>query len=67
MVYYSIRNRRLLIELHFGTIAKLYFEVVLIIKKIIWLLTGNRYYGILKNAVKDYNKKYFGQAPEYIK
>ncbi len=67
MVYYSIRNRRLLIKLHFGVAAKLYFEMVLIIKRILWFFTGNKFYSILISAIKDYNKNYFGQAPEYIK
>jgi hypothetical protein len=67
MVYYSIRNRRLLIKLHFGIIAKIYFEVVLVIKRVVWFLTGNKFYSILINAVKDYNKNYFGLAPENIK
>ncbi len=67
MVYYSIRNRRLLIELHFGIIAKIYFEIVLIIKRTFWFLTGNKYYHILTTAIDNYNTKYFGQAPENIK
>ena len=67
MVYYSIRNRRLLINLHFGIVAKIYFEVVLIIKRSFWFLTGNKYYSILVTAIDNYNNKYFGQAPENIK
>lgn len=67
MVYYSIRNRRLLIKLHFGIIAKVYFELVLIAKRFFWFFTGNRFYKILVQAVKDYNRNYFGQAPESIK
>jgi hypothetical protein len=67
MVYYSIRNRRLLIELHFGIIAKIYFEIVLTIKRSLWFLTGNKYYSILVTAINNYNAKYFGQAPENIK
>ncbi len=67
MVYYSIRNRRLLINLHFGILTKLYFELVLIIKRILWFITNKNYYNLLIYAVRDYNKKYFGQAPEYIK
>ena len=67
MVYYSIRNRRLLIELHFSIIAKIYFEIVLIIKRSLWFLTDNKYYSILVTAINNYNAKYFGQAPENIK
>ncbi len=67
MVYYSIRNRRLVINLHFGFIAKFYFEIVLIIKKNLWFFTNKKYYRILIQASEDYNKNYFGQAPEFIK
>ena len=67
MVYYSIRNRRLVINLHFGIIAKLYFEMVLIIKKNLWFFTNKKYYRILIQASKDYDKNYFGQAPDFIK
>ncbi len=67
MVYYSLRNRRLLIKLHFGIIAKVYIELVLIVKRIFWLFRGNKFHGILMQAVQDYNKNYFGQAPENIK
>jgi len=67
LVYYSMRNRKLLINLHFGLLAKIYFEIVLIIKKILWFFTNKKYYNLLLYAVRDYNKNYFGQAPEYIK
>ena len=67
LVYYSMRNRKLLINLHFGLIAKIYFEIVLIVKKILWFFTNKKYYSLLTYAVRDYNKKYFGQAPEYIR
>ena len=67
LVYYSIRNRRLVINLHFGITTKLYFELVLIIKRIVWFITNKNFFHILNYAIKDYNKKYFGQAPNYIK
>lgn len=67
MVYYSIRNRRLVINSHFNIISKLYFELVLIIKKTLWFFTNRSYYKILLQAIMDYNKNYFGQAPEFIK
>lgn len=67
MVYYSIRNRRLLIDLHFSLFAKIYFEIVLIIKRTFWFLTHNKNYSILVTAIHNYNAKYFGQAPENIK
>ena len=64
--HYSIRNRRIVINLYFGIITKVYFELVLIFKRILWLFTNKKYYKILNQAVKDYNKKYFGQAPDNI-
>jgi|WetSurMetagenome_2_1015567.scaffolds.fasta_scaffold01540_8 GT2 family glycosyltransferase len=67
MVYYSMRNRKLLINLHFGLIAKIYFEAVIIIKRILWFFINRKFYRILQDAIKDYKKKYFGLAPEYIK
>lgn len=67
MIYYSIRNRRLLINLHFGILTKFYFELVLVIKRILWFITNKKYYNILVYAVRDYNRHYFGQAPDYIK
>lgn len=66
LIYYSIRNRRLLINLHFGLITKLYFEVVLIIKKMMWFVRNKKYFKILNQAIKDYNRNYLGQAPEFI-
>ncbi len=66
MIYYSMRNRKLLINRHFGLTTKLYFEIVLIIKRIIWFFTNKKYYNLLLFAVRDYKKQYYGQAPEYI-
>jgi len=66
LIYYSIRNRRIVINLYFGIITKVYFELVLIFKRFIWFFTNKKYYKILNQAVKDYNKKYFGQAPDNI-
>ena len=67
MIYYTIRNRRLLINLHFGLFTKLYFRIVLIIKGIYWFFTNRKYFKILRRADEDYNKNYFGQVPEFIK
>lgn len=64
MAYYSIRNRRLIINLHFGLVSKIYFEIVIIIKRIMWFFTNKKYYSLLMRALKDYKKGYFGQAPE---
>jgi GT2 family glycosyltransferase len=66
LVYYSIRNRRLLIKLHLKIIAKVYFELVLFIKKFVWFFSNKHYYKILVQAISDYNKKYFGPAPKNI-
>lgn len=67
MVYYSMRNRHLLIKKHFGLTTKFYFEIVLILKRIIWFFTNKKYYKLLRFAIRDYKQQYFGQAPEYIK
>jgi hypothetical protein len=67
LVYYSIRNRRLLINLHFGIISKIYFELVLILKRMLWFVTNKKYYNLLVYAIRDYKNRYFGQAPESIK
>jgi GT2 family glycosyltransferase len=67
LVYYSLRNRKMLINLHFGIVAKLYFEFVIIIKRILWFLTNKNNYHLLLYAISDYKKQYYGQAPEYIK
>lgn len=66
LIYYSIRNRRIVINLYFGIITKIYFDSVLIIKRILWFFTNKKYYKILNHAIEDYNNKYFGQAPDYI-
>ena len=67
LIYYSIRNRRLVINLHFGIITKFYFEIVLIIKRIMWFIKSRKYFHILNQAIKDYNRNYLGQAPDFIK
>lgn len=67
MVYYSMRNRKLLIKRHFGLTTKFYFEIILIVKRIFWFFTNKKYYNLLRFAIRDYNQQYFGQAPEYIK
>ena len=67
MIYYSIKNRKLLIEQHFGITAKTYFNMVLIYKRVKWFLSNKKYYDILIRAIGDYNKGYFGQAPEDIR
>lgn len=67
MVYYSLRNRKLVIYDHFGLLTKVYFEGVLVIKRVLWFFTNKKYHDILVQAVRDYKRNYFGQAPEYIK
>lgn len=66
LIYYSIRNRRLLINLHFGIVTKIYFEIVLIIKRIMWFVKNRKYFQILNQAMTDYNRNYLGQAPDFI-
>lgn len=66
LIYYSMRNRKILINLHFGSIAKFYFELVLLIKRILWFFVNKRNYKLLQYALRDYKNQYYGQAPEYI-
>lgn len=66
LIYYSIRNRRLVINLHFGIFTKMYFEMVLIIKRIMWFVKNRKYFYILNQAIKDYKNNYLGQAPDFI-
>jgi GT2 family glycosyltransferase len=67
LIYYTIRNRKIVINTHFGILTKIYFELVLIIKRIMWLAMDRKKYRILGYALKDYKNAYFGQAPDYIK
>lgn len=67
LIYYTIRNRKIVINDHFDLITKIYFELVLIVKRMIWLASNKKKYKILRYAIKDYQNKYFGQAPDYIK
>jgi len=41
--------------------------MVLIYKRVKWFLSNKKYYDILIRAIGDYNKGYFGQAPEDIR
>jgi hypothetical protein len=61
VVYYSLRNRLLLIKLTFPFIAKLYFSLVILIKGIYWYFRNKSRYSILSKAIKDYNNNYFGE------
>lgn len=64
MAYYSLRNRKLVISNNFGFMSKVYFEMVLITKRIMYYFTNKKYYEILLQAVRDYNRQYFGQSPD---
>ena len=66
LIYYSLRNRKILIDQHFGTVAKIYFWMVLLIKRILWFFANKKYYYLLLYAARDYKNQYYGQAPEYI-
>jgi GT2 family glycosyltransferase len=66
MIYYVIRNRRIVINQYFGILTKIYFEMVLVIKRLYWFITNKRNFHILKRALRDYRENYFGQAPDKI-
>jgi GT2 family glycosyltransferase len=66
MIYYSIKNRKLLIDKHFGITARIYFNMVLAYKRVKWFVSNKKYHDILVRAIRDYNKGYFGQAPDDI-
>lgn len=66
LVYYSIRNRKVVINLYFGSVTKTYFNLVIIIKRVLWFYTNRQYYNILNQAIRDYKRKYYGQVPDHI-
>jgi len=66
LVYYSIRNRKIVINLYFGIVTKIYFNMVIIIKRGLWFFINKQYYKILNQAIRDYKNKYYGQAPDSI-
>jgi GT2 family glycosyltransferase len=67
LIYYTIRNRKFIIDSYFGISTKFYFMTVMIIKRFYWFFTNKKYYKILKYALNDYKKSTFGKAPDYIK
>jgi GT2 family glycosyltransferase len=59
-LYYAVRNRKLLIDLVFPTIAKFYFQIVIFLKMIYWFITDRELFYAAKRGLKDYKKRYFG-------
>jgi GT2 family glycosyltransferase len=60
VLYYSVRNRKLLIELAFNKFAKYYYNIVIYLKIIIWFLIKKEFYYAAIKGLNDYSKKYFG-------
>lgn len=63
-LYYSIRNRKLLIKKQFSILASIYFSTVIFVKRIIWFLLGNKYLKVSTEALSDYKKGYFGERKQ---
>lgn len=61
MVYYSTRNRNLLINNCFDIRAKLFFYFIIRIKIVFWFLTRNQLYKVAIKAIKDYKSDKFGK------
>lgn len=59
LIYYSIRNRLLLIKLAFPPIAKLYFFTVIFLKGVYWYIFNRKRFSYLKQALIDYNNNYY--------
>jgi GT2 family glycosyltransferase len=63
MLYYSVRNRLLLISLILSgsmkLIAKIYFISVITLKMIIWKIINPRFYQAAKYGLEDYFRKNF--------
>ncbi|MDD8018327.1 MAG: glycosyltransferase family 2 protein [Bacteroidota bacterium] len=71
-LYYSVRNRLLLINTSFrgipGNIARLYFIVVIVLKLIVWRVIRPSFYRAAALGIKDYFKGKFGEGNfNYIK
>ena len=64
VIYYSIRNRLLLIKLAFPSIAKLYFYSVILSKGIYWRIINPKRFSLLKRALIDYKNKYYYEFVE---
>lgn len=61
VIYYSLRNRLLLIELTFSRTASIYVRIVLLLKRIYWFVFDKSRYKILIIAIRDYKNKYYGE------
>lgn len=60
-LYYSVRNRELLIDLSFPRIAKVYFFLVIRMKLLIWYFINKKAYKFAKSGLMDYQHERFGQ------
>ncbi len=60
-LYYSIRNRKLLIQKHFSIFASIYFSFVILVKQIIWYFSSKIFFKVSIEALSDYKKGYFGE------
>lgn len=60
-LYYSVRNRKLLIEKSFPSSALYYFNVVISMKLIYWYFTNKKAFRIARAALSDYKNGKFGQ------
>ncbi len=60
MLYYSVRNRKLLIKKRFIKFADYYFNIVIFTKMLFWLFTKKEYFDFSLKAIKDFRRGYFG-------
>jgi GT2 family glycosyltransferase len=60
-LYYAVRNRSLLIDLSFPSIAKTYYFLVIRIKMIYWYFTNNDFFTASRKGLKDYKNNVFGK------
>ncbi len=69
-LYYSVRNRLLLISVSFGkisgTISVIYFVIVIIIKIFYWLFTNQLFAKAAVKGLSDYNRKNFGKGRGFL-
>ncbi|WKZ70507.1 MAG: glycosyltransferase family 2 protein [Melioribacteraceae bacterium] len=65
-LYYSVRNRLLLINSSFvnpgKTISKIYFMTVILLKLFVWRFTNKRFFQSAKAGLFDYYKRNFGMG-----
>lgn len=64
LIYYSVRNRLLLIKLAFSPIAKFYFISVIFLKSVYWFIFNWNNFTYLKQALVDYKNNYYYEFVE---